>query len=333
VIAHIRADAQRSGSMPLTDTYGLALSVLFLDRLGDEKDQEAMRRLALRLVAGQNQAGGWTYSCPSLAAAEERRLLAFLEAAAPREGTPPAAEALRERAQALPEALRSLPVVRFLLGEKFAADGGDDNSNTQFAVLAVWAAQKHGVPVNGTLALVDARFHSTQNDDGSWGYSRGQSDRADSMTCAGLLGLAAGRGRHTAEDGELRGKDAAIARGLAFLSRSIGRTGQVNQGDCGRFFGAASWGDLYYLWSLERVAVIYDLPKIGGKDWYGWGAKVLVDGQESDGSWAVRFEGVPDTCFALLFLKRINVAQDLSDRLRSLGGLIEGGEYQRRPDR
>ena len=61
--------------------------------------------------------------------------------------------------------------------------------------------------------------------------------------------------------------------------------------------------------------MIYNLSTIGGKDWYAWGAPLIVDRQQADGSWSEAFPGIPDTCFALLFLKRYNVAQDLSDLL------------------
>src|SRR5262249_54045455 len=87
--------------------------------------------------------------------------------------------------------------------------------------------------------------------------------------------------------------------------------------------GVQSLGDLYYLWSLERVAVAYDLQTIAGKAWYPWGANHLLEIQRPDGSWANNFAGSVDTCFALLFLKRANVARDLTARLKNLGNLAE----------
>jgi hypothetical protein len=93
----------------------------------------------------------------------------------------------------------------------------------------------------------------------------------------------------------------------------------------GTIFGADSWGDLYLLWSIERVGVIYDVKEIqpgkGGKDWYNWGAVIIVANQKDGGQWEDRFPGVPDTCFALLFLKRANIAKDLTDKLRDVLGL------------
>src|SRR5207244_3795627 len=36
--------------------------------------------------------------------------------------------------------------------------------------------------------------------------------------------------------------------------------GQLDEGPLfkGTYFGADAWGDLYFLWSVERVAVVYD---------------------------------------------------------------------------
>ena len=42
----------------------------------------------------------------------------------------------------------------------------------------------------------------------------------------------------------------------------------------------------------------------------------LKTSQSDDGSWREQWAGTPDTCFALLFLKRANVAQDLTETLR-----------------
>ena len=73
----------------------------------------------------------------------------------------------------------------------------------------------------------------------------------------------------------------------------------------------------YTLWSLERVAVVYDLTTIGDKDWYAWGSDLLVERQQRDGSWKGAYgSGGIDTDFALLFLRRANVARDLTTVLK-----------------
>jgi hypothetical protein len=76
---------------------------------------------------------------------------------------------------------------------------------------------------------------------------------------------------------------------------------------------------LYYVWSIERIGVLYDLTKIGKQnlDWYHWGVDVLLPTQHPSGKWETfSYHGandLSDTCFALLFLKRVNLAQDLTD--------------------
>jgi hypothetical protein len=71
------------------------------------------------------------------------------------------------------------------------------------------------------------------------------------------------------------------------------------------------------LWAVERVAVVYGLRTIKGKDWYSWGVRVLLPTQNADGSWVDRYSGPINTCFALLFLQRVNVVEDLTEKLKS----------------
>jgi hypothetical protein len=227
----------------------------------------------------------------------------------------------------LPADLKNLPVMRFQPGQRLAflpPQGHEDNSLTQFAILALWAAQKHGVAAERSLAMAEARFRGSQNRDGSWGYALRTRQRPDSMTCAGLLGLAVGRGLLQEIQGKKPAvpalmKDPVVRKGFAFLSRGIGRAAVPGPGKGrGSLIRAQSLGDLYYLWSLERVGVVYNLTRINGKDWYAWGSKVIVDKQQADGSWQEAYPGVVDTCLALLFLKRVNVAQDLTAALQKL---------------
>ena len=65
------------------ETYEIALAVLFLDRLGDPKDDLLIRAMALRLTAGQTAWGGWTYHCPILSPEDEARLLLALQKTRP----------------------------------------------------------------------------------------------------------------------------------------------------------------------------------------------------------------------------------------------------------
>jgi hypothetical protein len=460
------AKAVRIGSARLQKTYELALSVLFLDKLGDPKDKKLIQALAMRLVAGQNYAGGWSYECPLVSTPKTQELLTFLQRerkyklenligknelsnplklteadlnrkivqgpggslsdplksntpletiiqdpnksisrkllpgerpldrgrgeflATPvgRDGTadekripeysfmkqaaPPAATVTDKPASANGTAvpakdkaaspkdkaslakdkaneakskapaktpkpasapassdLRVLPIFNPVgsagMYKKLAKIG--DHSNTQFALLGLWAARRHGIPLERTFALAELRFRRLHNDDGGWGYV-GEQQRMEStktMTCVGLLGLAIGRGTEyellnldKAMQGsavkKLTTKDEGIQKGLKKLGTAIGeprgRTTNLPR------------ENLYLLWSIERVAVLYNLKTIGDKDWYLWGAETLLANQEGNGCWTAgkyhEAHPIIDTCFALLFLKRANLAPDLSDNLR-----------------
>jgi hypothetical protein len=144
------------------------------------------------------------------------------------------------------------------------------------------------------------------------------------MTCAGLLGLAVGYGiadRSTGA-GSGPGQDLAIQSALQHLSKSIGQPAPNALADM-------PMTEMYFLWSTERVAVLYQLKKIIDKDWYHWGYTMLRRNQRRDGSWfAQRGHGsaaFPDTCFALLFLQRVNLVKDLTDKLNEMNAALMAG--------
>ena len=66
------------------------------------------------------------------------------------------------------------------------AGSGGDNSNTQFALLALHEAERIGVEVqNKTWEAALDYWLRTQREDGSWGYTEEQ-PATGSMTCAGI---------------------------------------------------------------------------------------------------------------------------------------------------
>jgi hypothetical protein len=228
-----------------------------------------------------------------------------------------------------------------------------DNSNTQFGALGLWVARRHGVPCDQSLALLDKRFRASQMADGSWNYNSHpgmampMSNPSPAMTCAGLIGLAVshgvthntirnrpdGTGPNAKDDGKGIAADPAIKAALKFLGTCLspprGQPGPDLVPDPGqrgrrRFWPNALTQNFYFLWSLERVGVIYDLETIGNVDWYTWGATALLDMQNPDGSWPNgEYQGADaplSTSFALLFLNRANVAKDLT---RRLGGKVK----------
>jgi hypothetical protein len=268
--------------------------------------------MAVRLVAGQMSSGAWTYECPETTKDQEDLLL----------GTDPARPAA---------GMHQLKPGQNPLGQ----DG--DNSNTQFAVLALWVAQKHGVAVAQALALAEARYRQSQGNDGSWTYASVGPSKKDAMTCAGLVAIAAGQGSRPGGGKDMAknehlAKDGQIERALTFLGKRLQTFGEgapqdLNAINQGRFsyFPTDAMGDLYFMWSVERVAVLYDLDTIGGVNWHAWGADILLRVQKVDGDWEAKHGSIVDTCFALLFLKRVNVAQDLTKVIVGLGGVRDPG--------
>jgi hypothetical protein len=314
----------REASYSATQTYQLSLCLLYLDRLNDISDTPLIQMLAVRLLAGQSANGGWGYECiEAVSPLEERSLRTSLASAVP--GNRPVSKPA------------AMPTVGQLHAEVQRYQGRlagvrargriDDNSNTQFGVLGLWVARKHGVPVDAALDLIEKRFLSTQTSGGGWPYT-GNAPGTPSMTCAGLLGLATslGRSEEASKTNDLvpKGKiapgRAADARDAA-VKKSMDSLGAVLRGRGGKGLlderGVPGNRDFYFLWSLERVGVLYGLDRIGGMDWYDLGAEDLVEAQHLSGSWgrAGRGGGV-DTAFAILFLVRSNPVKDLSNRLQ-----------------
>ena len=85
---------------------------------------------------------------------------------------------------------------------------------------------------------------------------------------------------------------------------------------------------LYFLWSVERVGVLYGHDKIGGVDWYALGADLLVRAQGQRGEWSAGAGVDVDTAFAVLFLCKANLARDLTSRLG--GGRLDSCTAHRR---
>jgi hypothetical protein len=300
-------------------TYTLALTFLFFDKLNDAADRENLKKIAMRLVAGQTPQGGWSYQVPILSDPQAQELAELLRAMG---RTPPEefrkANAGRfQKASAVVAGLGLFQSRKAMAANDYRAGG--DNSNTQFALLAMWAARRHNLPVDPSLELVVRRFRNIQNTDGSFNYSGfgNNPSQLPTMTCAGLLGLAVGYGLDSQETRNAKSPqgDAAIQNGLKHLSQFIGQAPKDPK-------HRPPETELYFLWSLERVAVLYQLAKIHDKEWYSWGMSILLAYQHPNGSWHLQrghgSDRIVDTCFALLFLQRVNLAKDLTDKLTEM---------------
>ena len=194
-----------------------------------------------------------------------------------------------------------------------------DNSNSQFALLALYEADQlknqRGeklVPVaDRTWRLAKAYWEGCQNPDGSWIYRRGYIPTG-SMTCAGIAAMVIIDDRTNPTDAMVTGdqieccgrgesENQHIERGLQWLGANF--TVHRNPGSPQQLW------QLYYLYCLERVGRMTARRFIGGHDWYREGADLLVSMQDPlSGFWkgVGHAEDNPEigTSLALLFLSK-----------------------------
>ncbi|MFA4986812.1 MAG: DUF4159 domain-containing protein, partial [Candidatus Brocadiia bacterium] len=146
-----------------------------------------------------------------------------------------------------------------------------DNSNTQFALLGLKAAQDAGIqiPVSIWKSSRD-HFRRTQVSDGGWGYSAWTDQERIgsycSMTAAGVASLwlaqeaIDGKKHHCAD----RIVDIAFENGVKWLDSKFDPNSSIG-----------GW-DSYMLYSVERAGILTAKRYFGGFDWYRGGASVIV---------------------------------------------------------
>ncbi len=168
--------------------------------------------------------------------------------------------------------------------------GMGDNSNTQFALLALHEAERQGIKIKPqTWQWARDYWLKQQNLDGSWGYHEGQPGTG-SMTCAGVASVVITQGKLTAQDAKVTddhveccGKQTendAVERAIDWLGRNF--TVTQNPANGGR---SALW-HFYYLYGVERVGRMTARRFIGREDWYRRGAEHLISKQDVLGSWS-----------------------------------------------
>lgn len=268
-------------------SYELGLLAMIVEAYEDPTFLPLLHRIVACLVEGQSDQGSWSYT-PEFPArlsptAQDEAPATAIEVEG---GEPPGA---RDTAE---------PVIRT---QSWLRNQGGDNSVSQFAVLGLATADRHGIAVDEETwrrSLAQSNeWHSlstTAEHQGGWSYGAGWP--YGSMTCAGLCSTAiAVRRLDPTRDPRraLRVRD-----GLAWLDRHWTLAENPGKKEDWRY---------YYLYGIERVGRILGLEFIGGHEWYPEGAKVLVNAQGADGSWVGSgSEADPRlaTSFALLFLTR-----------------------------
>jgi hypothetical protein len=179
-----------------------------------------------------------------------------------------------------------------------------DNSNTQFAVLALWAAHSlagHNAPRAAWVRL-ERLYRRSQMRDGSWPYKLptarpGSANPIQSgtptMTAAGLVS-------YLYAAAALDGSEPALHRARQSPTAKAGYrafSGSLKKPD---------WDDLYLVYSIERVGTVLGRSDLS---WYENGCIALCDRQQERGYWKDkgrhgdgRHAYAPS--FALLFLGR-----------------------------
>ena len=209
--------------------------------------------------------------------------------------------ALQTMALAAGEPLRDLPLIQANVQwlERTQIKAGDrsgswsygdaavmagDNSNTQFAVLALHEAERVGAKVDPQVWQLSADYYRRmQNPDGSWGYLP-KYPGSGSMTSAGI-------GAWVICQQRVADPAARVENGVAqcclpptpddVLERAVvwmGRNFSVHRNP-----GAGSGGNLwhlYYLYAMERVGRLTARRFLGDHDWYREGAEMLIGMQD-----------------------------------------------------
>ncbi len=209
-----------------------------------------------------------------------------------------------------------------------AARAGDlrlatDNSNTQMALLALYEAARAGYkPGDELWRRSEDYFARTQMADGGWVYrfqgptSQESGASYGSMTAAGLATLFITGDRF--HQGQQWGWD---AKGVALDCGKYRQAEPMAQAQrwLEQHYTVASNPSLpggtwhyYYLYALERVALLSGQKFIATHDWFREGAALLLRQQRPDGSFE-RSGGRTgpaaeyDTAFAILFLAKGHV--------------------------
>jgi hypothetical protein len=191
-----------------------------------------------------------------------------------------------------------------------------DNSNTQFAILALHEAQRVGVKVQPeTWRRALEYWERIQNHDGSWGYQPGDGRGLGSMTSAGIASVVICSGRLSEGDAKINGDNVeccglqepndSLERALAWMGRKF--SVHTNPSSAGGLSGNNYL--LYYLYGLERVGRMTAQRFLGEHDWYREGAEMLVTEQNQlTGAWKgtgpVEQDETVSTALALLFMSK-----------------------------
>jgi Domain of unknown function (DUF4159) len=174
-----------------------------------------------------------------------------------------------------------------------------DHSVSQYGVLGMWACERAGAEVPSKYwQAVETAWKRDQDASGGWAYhATGEAGHpiSASMTAAGTATLFITQDYLHMDNGvQCKGTapTPAIDNGLKWMAANFDKL--LND-------DAERHGPYYTLYGVERIGVASGLKYFGTVDWFDHGADYLVENQRRNGNWT---GGLPNTCFALLFLSR-----------------------------
>jgi len=270
----------------LEKTYNVALMAMLLEDLDRVKYQKRLAQCAQFLVDNQCANGQWGYGDPSI----------FVESVV----VPPP----------LPKGkgVRSVPIAR-----KRDGPAAGDNSNTQYALLGLRACHDAGIALPAaTVELAAKWWRDTQTKlslvkapaiaPEGWCYSKHDHKPYGSMTAGGVGSLAIC-------DYILRRdpkKDRELLCGMEWLAKNFSVAWHPGPYEHAGMEENSQHQYYYYLYALERAAILTGSEQIGGFAWFPKASQALIDSQRADGSWKSASGGseLNDTCFAVLTLRK-----------------------------
>ncbi len=308
-------------------TYNISLLAMALEEMDRVTYQHDLYKCAQFLVDNEAANGQWGYG------SHTTYLDKVPTTSAKNVATPSKSKASSSKTPQDPYALwtpRVKPPLRFNVKVKPQRTGPDhgDNSNSQYAALGLRACHDGGIvfprelverarkwwvdgqqPDDAKKNKPDVPTGAAIGEPRGWGYlsdgkvpSAGYYHPTGSMTAGAIGGVCI----YDYMLGFNWKGDPSVRDGMAWLSEHFAVTGNPleEKGKAG-----PDW-HYYYLYAIERVGMLYGTAQIGRHDWYGEGAKHLLEKQLADGSWnGSKYHGSPapvlDTCYAILFLRRV----------------------------
>jgi hypothetical protein len=206
-----------------------------------------------------------------------------------------------------------------LTGWSYPMNAIADNSNTQYAVLGLYAAKTAGVKIDDEFwKQIQEFYKTTQRPDprttkaGFWNYANiGRMEASFTMTVGGACGLLIANMGLDKSPQELNETTGVAAKCGIYPDNDEFAKAMYWIGDQFNFMEGKSY--YYNFYGLERLGRLSDQRFIGTHDWYRAGCKILVGSQEPDGSFEVRGGDnkyidskwpVITTSFAMLFLSK-----------------------------